>query len=246
MKKDILCLTCLLAAFFAFSAASLWAQKAETHKSKVGQVTVTMTPPEGMVRVDGRNARADAFVKAVEPKFKFKVLAIYADKKEWDAFVEAASKKQPASIPRYAMIGVPRKMHKKSFDTAKARKELKSNANWFNLAANNSVTASLLTSQGNKKLKEYMGVDIGFKFKTDKFTQVFEETSSSASAGARVDFKLHGQPSEVYLTVTPMRVGDKFIYLAYFEKSGTAEQLRAVQAKTGTWRRAVNSLNAGN
>jgi len=214
-----------------------------TGQAAVGKVNVKLLAPEGLKRVDGLNPEVDAYIKKVEPKFKLNVLALYADPKEWDAFVANVKGNKGASIPKFAMICVPRKMAKKSFTDAAVRKEHKRYANWFSLVANNRPMAAVLTSQGNAKLKEFLGVDIGFKFKTDEFTKKFAETSNSLSLGAQVSFNVFGKTSKVFLTATSLQVADKMIFLAYFENSGPPDKLAEIQAKTIAWRSGVNSEN---
>lgn len=213
-------------------------------QAHIGELTLNMAAPAGMARVDGQFPAADEYIKGLEKKFKLNVLAIYADPAEWKNFVESVAVGRPASIPRYAMICVPRKMAKKSFTPKQAEKELKRYANWFSFAANNGVVAKTLTKKGNAKLTEKMGVDIGFKFKTDQFTRKFDDNKNSLSLGARVSFNVFGQKSEVFLTATSFNVEDKLVYLAYFENSGSDDQLRAIQAKSLDWRDSVAAANS--
>jgi len=221
------------------------AQSKNSASVEIGKVIVSLIGPEGLSRVDGGNAKADAYIKTLEPKFKLRVLGLYADPGQWKAFVDDASAGRPAAIPRFAMICVPAKMPRKSYDPAKMRKEFKKYDNWFSLAANNRVTAALLTSQGNKKLKEYMGVDIDFKFRSGDYSKKFSESSNSISVGALVSFNVHKKASDVYLTVTSLGIGDKLVFLAYFENSGPPEKLAQIQAASLMWRQRVSELNAG-
>ena len=214
-------------------------------QAMVGKVAVKLAAPEGLTRVDGRNAKADAYIKILEPKFKLNVLAVYAVPAEWDKFVAAASAGKPAAIPRYAMICVPSKMAKKSFSNKDVRKEFKRYANWFSAAANNRPMASLLTSQGNRKLKEYMGVDIGFKFNIGDNTKKIAETSNSISFGAEVDFNVHGQPSKIYLTASSLQIADKMVFLAYFENRETTRDILEIQGRAIAWRTLMSGANPG-
>jgi hypothetical protein len=181
----------------------------------------------------------------VAPKFKLKVLALYADQAEWPKFIGQVEAGRPTALPRFAMLCVTDKMPKKKYDSPAMRKEFSRYNQWFSLAANNRPLAALLTSQGNRKLKEIMGLDIGFKFKTDDYTKKLAETSSSLTLGARVSFNLYGQGSEVYLTATALGVGDKLVFMAYFENTGPAEKMAGVEAKTLAWRDEMSRLNAG-
>jgi hypothetical protein len=133
-------------------------------------------------------------------------------------------------------------MPDKHYDQAGLRREFARYENWFSLAAGNRVLAALLTSQGNRKLTEVMGVDIGFEFKVDQFTRKFHQSSDSLSVGARVNFNVFGQPSRVFLTVTALAVGDKIVFLAYFEKDG--QEIRDIQDQAKAWRRNMARLNA--
>ncbi len=214
------------------------------NEAALGKVTVTLAGPEGLTRVDGLDPKVDAYIQSRGAKLKLNVLAVYAVPAEWKTFADQASAGKPAAIPRYAMICVPRKMAKKSFDGPTMRKEHKKYNQWFDLAANNPPVAALLTSQGNSKLKEIMGVDIGFAFRTGGDTKKVAETSSSLTLGARVGFKIYGQPSDVYLTATSLGVGDKMVFLAFFEKYGSSATVAQTQARSLAWRDAMNGLNA--
>lgn len=235
--------TAVLGAVLALDSPVLAQKRKQDNRAVVGSVTVNMVGPEGLIRVDGLFPQADAYIKSLEPKFKLTVLSIYAVESEWKAFVDAAAQGRPTAIPRYAMLCAPLKMAFKSYDTKKVRQEFKKYDNWFSLVASNKPMATLLTSQGNKKLKEYMGVNIGFKFHTDKFTAKFADTSGSMSVGARVSFNVFTQPSSVYLTVTALNLADKLIFMAYFENAGPPEVLNEIQVKSLAWLAAMKAAN---
>lgn len=243
MKKKIYSIIMIAAVVLALSTHVVLAAEADG-EAMVGKVAVKFVTPEGLSRVDGRNAKADAYIKSLEPKFKLNVLAVYADPAEWNKFVSTVSARQPAAIPRYAMICVPSKMPKKSFSNQAVRKEFKRYANWFSAAANNRPLAALLTSQGNKKLKEYMGVDIGFKFRTGDNTKKISETSNAISFGAEVDFNIFGRPSKVYLTASALQVADKMIFLAYFENR-EGRDIVEIQGRAVAWRSRMSAANPG-
>jgi len=243
VKKTLLLIALTLGLALAGSA-SAQKKEAPTNKAKLGSVTVTLAPPEGLFRVDGQSPQADAYIKKAAAKLKIDVLAVYADPKEWKTFVEAASAGKAAALPRFAMIGTTRKMAKKKFKPEALRKENRSYVRWFEMVSSNRPMAAVLTSQGNKKLKEILGTDIGFQFKVGADTKKIAETSSSVTLGARVLFKIFGQSSDVYLTATSLGVGDKIVYLAYFEKYGPPDQVAGIQAKSLAWRDQMNSLNA--
>ena len=248
--KRIFCIIALALCPGLFLTNPAAAQKKATEpvaplgQAAVGSVTVTLDSPEGLTRVDGLNPIADAYIEKVAPKLKLRVLAVYAVPNEWNAFVKEASAGKPTAIPRYAMICTTRKMAKKKFNTQTLTKENRSYARWFELVAGNRPMAALLTAQGNSKLKEILGTNIGFKFKVGEDTKKIAETSSSLSLGARTLFEVFGQPSDVYLTATSLGVGDKIVFLAYFEKYGPPAQVTDIQAKTLAWRDQINSLNA--
>lgn len=236
----------LLILGLAFFGAPVQAKKTADLPNEVlvGKVPVVLAAPEGLTRVDGQDRAVDEYVKSLEPKFKLTVLALYAEPVAWKNFTTEVAARRPASIPRLAMICVPAKMPKKSFTTVAMRQEQRRYANWFSLAANNRPMAALLTSQGNAKLKEKLGVDLDFQFKTDDFTQKFAETSNSISFGSQVSFNVFGQVSKVFLTTTSLGVDDKMVYLAYFEESGSADKLRSIQSRTLAWRDEVSGRNA--
>jgi hypothetical protein len=226
---------------FGFSAGQAGAAAA-ANKTQLGEVTVSLNGPEGLTRVDGQKPRADAYIKKTAPKLKFQVMAIYADSKEWSSFVAAAAGRRPAAMPRLAIIGTTMSMPRKNYDPAKFRRELARYEHWFNLAASNKPLAALLTRQGNRKLTEVMGVDIGFEFKVDQFTRKFGQGSDFLSLGAKVAFNIFGQPSQVFLTVTALAVGDKIVFLAYFEKED--RKIQDIQNRANAWRQAMARLNA--
>jgi hypothetical protein len=210
---------------------------------RLGELTVTLTGPEALARVDGRKAQADAYILKTAPRLHLQVLALYADTGEWDRFVTAAAGRRPAAVPRFALLCTTRAMSKKHYDQKSLRRELTLYEKWFNLAAGNRILAALLTRQGNRKLAEIMGVDIGFEFKVDQFTNKFDQSGDSLSLGAKVAFNVFGQPSQVFLTVSAQAVGDKIIFLAYFEKDG--QEINKIQDRAKTWRLNLARLNAG-
>ncbi|MCL2029614.1 MAG: hypothetical protein FWG97_04285 [Deltaproteobacteria bacterium] len=216
--------------------------KAKASKVQLGQVTVTLAGPEGLARVDGLRPQADAYIKKTASKLKFQAMALYADPGEWAGFVADAAGRRPADVPRFALLGTTTSMPGKSYDLLNFRRELARYDKWFSLAAGNRPLAALLTRQGNKKLAEVMGVDIGFEFKVDQFTRKFDQSSDSLSLGAKVAFNVFGRPSQVFLTVTALSVGDKIVYLAYFEKDG--REIKAIEERARGWRRALARLNA--
>ena len=236
-RATVLALVLVLSAGQAEAAA-----KARSNQAKLGQVTVSLAGPEGLARVDGQNSKADAYIQETAPKLKFQVLGLYAYAREWDSFVAAAARRRPAAMPRFALVGTTRNMSKKNYDPMRIRKEFARYENWFSLAANNRPLAALLTKQGNRKLSEVMGVDIGFEFKVDQFTRKFDQSSDSLSVGAKVSFNIFGQPSQVFLTVTALAVGDKIVFLAYFENDG--RKIQGIQNQAIAWRQNMSRLNA--
>ena len=218
------------------------AAKAQPNKVPLGEVTVSLAGPAGLARVDGLKPRADAYIRETAPKLKFRILALYAEAGEWSRFVEAAAGRRPAAVPRFALVGTTTAMPGKHYDQISLRRELTRYDKWFSLAAGNRPLAALLTRQGNRKLTEIMGVDIGFQFKVDKFTRKFDQGSDSLSLGARVAFNVFGQPSQVFLTVTAQAVGDKIVFLAYFENDG--QDIQGIQERARAWRQNMARLNA--
>ena len=217
-----------------------WPAEAQD-KVKLGNVTVSLKAPAGLVRVDGLMPQADAYIKTLEPKFKLQILAFYADKNDWKKFVENVAAGKPASIPRLAMICVPRKMAKKKYDTKDLRKEFKSYSNWFSVGANNRPTAALLTRQANSKLKEIMGLDLDFKYQIGSHTRKISETGNSLSLAVLSSFKVNGKTTGGLLCATALGVGDKIIYSGYFEEGGSSAKLDEIIAKAVQWRSALNS-----
>ncbi|MDR2945235.1 MAG: hypothetical protein LBV79_00600 [Candidatus Adiutrix sp.] len=211
----------------------------------VGEVPVRLSAPQGLTRVDGRHAGADAYIASVAKKFRMTVLAVYARPAEWDKFVAEAGAGRPASIPQYAMILTTAKMATKKFSDRDARREFKRFDNLFTLTANNRPMAALLTSKGNAKLKERMGVDIGFVFNIGPQTKKIADSSRSISFGAEVDFNVFGKPSAVYLTTAALQVSDKLVFLSFFENREAGRSFADIQGRAEAWRAAMSSANAG-
>lgn len=233
--------TCLILSLALAYIMAFYSQAEALDKASVGNVSVNLAAPEGLARVDGLAPAADAYIKKLEPKFKLRILAVYADKNDWKTFAEKVENGQEASIPRLAMICVPQKMGRKKFNVKAIRKEFKTYASWFSLAANNRPTAVILTSQANSKLKEIMGVDLNFIFKTGPHTRVISETSNSISMAARTSFKINSKTTEGLLCATALGVSDKLIYSGYFEEAGSSEKRDEVIAKAIQWRGQLNS-----
>jgi hypothetical protein len=213
----------------------------KTNQAPLGEVTVSLAGPAGLARVDGLNAQVDDYIQKTAPKLKFQVLALYAVADEWAAFVAAAAAGRPASLPRFALLGTTQNMPKKHYDNKNLRRELTRYERWFGLGADNRPLAAVLTRQGNRKLTEVMGVDIGFKFQVDQFTRKFDQGGDFLSVGAKVAFNIFGQPSQAFLTVTALAVGDKIVYLAYFEKD---KEIQSIQEQARAWRQNMSRLNA--
>lgn len=237
LKKNNIILP-LLALFLSltFVGPAMTQAGGGSDKAKVGKVSVTLKGPAGLNRVDGLSPEADAYIKKLEPKFKLQVLAIYADKSEWIKFSQTVKSGKAASIPRLAIICVPRKMANKSYNLKALRKEFKKYDNWFGLAANNRPMAAILTGQANSKLKEYMGVDLDFKYKTGPHTRKVSETSNSISLASRVSFNVNGRVSDGILAATSLAIGDKLIFTGYFDEASTSEKRDEVIAKSIEWR----------
>lgn len=217
---------------------------ARADKTKVGQVAVHLVAPAGLDRVDGTEPTADAYLKKIEPKLKIKVLAIYAVTSEWKKFVQAIKNGQPVAIPRLALICVPQKMPKKSFDLKKLLREHRKFSEWFSLAANNRPMTLLLSSHGNKKLEEILGVNLDFNVKHDKYTQKFASGSSFMSIGTGVSFNIFGQTSTIYLTATSQAVGDKMIFLGYVEAMDSSKVVESIQTQALSWRKSFLDAQA--
>jgi hypothetical protein len=216
--------------------------KAQPGQAQMGELTVSLIGPEGLAQVYGLKERADAYIREKAPKLRLQVMALYADTGEWASFVTAAAERRPASVPRFALLCTTATMPKKHYDQKSLRRELTRYEKWFNLAAGNQLLAALLTRQGNRKLTGIMGADIGFEFKVDQFTSKFDQGGDFLSLGAKVAFNVFGRPSQVFLTVTAQAVGDKIIYLAYFEKD--RQEIEKIRARAKSWRQNLVRINA--
>lgn len=230
----------ILLFWFMFSATAVSeADAAKTDKALVGKVEVILVAPEGLVRVDGTNPVADAFLEKYEPEFKIKVLAIYAEAAQWATFAEALNNGKPMPLPRVALICIPVKMPKKSFGLKKLLREHRKFAQWFSFAANTRPATLFISSLGNEKLEKILGIDIGFEVEHDEYTVKFAGGSSYLSIGTGLSFDIYGQTSNIYLTATSQAIEDKMIFLGYGDTTGSEEVIKSIQTRALNWRKTL-------
>jgi hypothetical protein len=207
-----------------------------TDKATVGSLDLVMVQPDGFKRVDGTSAKADEFLASLVEKFKLKILAVYAEPALWADFVEGLSQLKPRAIPRLAIIAVPSKMEKKSYNQKTATKEMKKYKSWFSLAINTKPLSLLLSDQANKKLKTKLGYDLGFRYLTSENTAKFNETPFSVSFGVLASLDLFGQRTDTFVTATAVSVEDKFVFLAMVEPDQSQKVVESAIADSLVWR----------
>jgi hypothetical protein len=226
----------LVFSFIILGVNQAWAVILATDKAQVGTLELVMVQPDGYQRVDGTSAKADEFLDSMVAKFKLKILAVYAEPALWIDFVEGLSNLEPRAIPRLAIIAVPSKMEKKSYNVKKAATELKKYKTWFSLAINTKPLSLLFSDQANEKLKEKLGYDLGFRYLTSKNTAKFNETPFSVSFGVLASLNLFSRRTDIFVTATAVSLEDKFIFLAMIEPDQSQKVVESSITDSLVWR----------
>ncbi|MDR1657163.1 MAG: hypothetical protein LBT47_06350 [Deltaproteobacteria bacterium] len=214
------------------------------NRAMVGSVEVSLIGPEGLIKVDGQCPEADQFIELIKERFKLRVLAMYADPEQWQYFVDGLAVKEPRSIPPLAAIGVTTRMDGKSYDDKRAAKERRKLNNLVSLAINTRPLVSIFGNRANAKLREKLGLDLGFRYQgLGEFVGKFDENDRSVSYSVLASSNLYGQKNENFVTLTALRVSDKFIYLAWIDPDRTSEGISQTKTRTLNWVRQMNQEN---
>ncbi|MDR2442280.1 MAG: hypothetical protein LBE31_02015 [Deltaproteobacteria bacterium] len=213
-------------------------------RALVGDVQVSLIEPDGLVRVDGMFPEADEFIESLKERFKLRVLAVYAEPDQWRDFVLGIAQKEPRPIPRLAIISVTTRMDGKSYDQKAAKKERRKLNNMVSLAINTRPLTAIFSNRANAKLREKLGVDLKFKYLgLGEFVGKFDENDQSVSYSVLASLSLYGRQSDNFVTATALRVGDKFVYLAWIDPDRSREGISLTKAKTLDWVRQMNRQN---
>jgi hypothetical protein len=210
----------------------------------VGEVPVNLLVPEGLARVDGLCPEADEFILSLRERFKLKVLAVYADPDEWRDFVAGVVAGRPTNLPRTAIITVTTKMDAKSYDKKAAAKERRKFNNMVSLAINTRPLTALFSNRANAKLRDKLGVDLRFSYRgRSEHVGRFDENERSVSYSTLTSLELNGRRTEGFTTVSALRVGDKFVFLAWVEPDRDPGLIGTAKDRTLKW---VKEMGEGN
>jgi hypothetical protein len=218
----------------------------ETAEAKVlvGEVPVVLFEPEGLVRVDGMCPEADEFILSLRERFKLKVLAVYAEEAQWRDFVSGVSRKEPRALPRLAIVSVTIKMDGKSYDNKAAAKERRKFNNMVSLAINTRPLTAIFSNRANAKLRDKLGVDLRFSYRgKGEHVGKFDENERSVSYSVLASLDIYGKVTDSFVTLSALRVGDKFLFLAWIEPDRDAGLIGAAKTRTLDW---VREMGAGN
>lgn len=197
----------------------------------VGAAKVELLAPTGLIRVDGQDPKGDEFIESLKERFKLRVLAVYADPNEYRDFVAGLSKGQGSLIPRLALISVPTRMDKKSYDPKAVIKEKKRYREWFSLAINTRPLAWLFGRKANSKLKDKLGLNVGFEYQTGQETGRFDEKDRSLSFSVLATMSLYGAKSDFIVAASTLNLADKLIFLSWVEPVASVATLPQALAK---------------
>ena len=220
------------------------APKPLEHQALVGEVPVNLMEPQGMARVDGMCPQADEFILSLRERFKLKVLAVYADPDQWRDFAEAVARKEPRALPRMAVIAVTTKMDGKHYDRKAAAKERRKFNNMVSLAINTRPLTAIFSNRANAKLRDKLGVDLRFSYRGyGEHVGKFEESERSVSYSVLASLSVYGQRTDSFATISAIRVGDKFVFLAFVEPAQAPDLIGQAKAKTLEWVRRMGEGN---
>jgi hypothetical protein len=210
----------------------------------VGMVPVNLLGPEGLARVDGLCPEADEFILSLRERFKLKVLAVYADEAQWRDFVAAVARREPRALPRLAIVSVTTRMDGKSYDNKAAAKERRKFNNMVSLAINTRPLTAIFSNRANAKLRDKLGVDLRFKYLGHgENVGKFDENERSVSYSVLASLDLFGQATESFVTLSALRVGDKFVFLAWVEPDRDLGLIGSAKARTLSWVREMADGN---
>jgi hypothetical protein len=204
-------------------------------REQIGDLSFEPVGPKGLIRLDGLEPSADAFIYSLRERFKLRVVAVYGVEKDWRQFVTAAKEGKPCSVPRLAVLSLPLRMEGRQYDKSRVSKELKRYKNLVSLATNTRPITAILAVKANSKLKDKLGIDLGFRYRAVEYPGRFNDTPASVSYAVLIMLNLFGQKTEGYATITALNVADKFIYLTWLEPSRGPQVASEVKSATLLW-----------
>jgi hypothetical protein len=204
-------------------------------KAFVGQQEVGLVQPDGLVKVNGLCPEADEFIGSLRERFRLNVLAVYADPDQWRIFVNGLAKGQPRAVPAMAIVSSTVRMENRSYDPKGVAKERRHLNNMVGLAINTKPLSVLMSGRANKKLAEKLGQDIGFSYAIGKGVGRFAETDRSISFALMTSARLFGLRTDSFVSATALNVGDKFVYLTWFNPDRSQEGIDRLKARSIAW-----------
>jgi hypothetical protein len=222
------------------------AKETPTDKAIIGEQTIELLQPEGLVKVSGSYPEADQFIESLKARFKLNVLAVYANPKEWDIFVKGLSSGKPRMVPTLAIISSTTRMEKENYDKKGVAKERRHLNNMVSLAINTKPISVLMSKQANAKLTEKLGRDLGFSYAVNKDVGKYSENDRSISFALMTSVQLHGLRTDSFVTASALNVGNKFIFLTWFNPDRTPTGIDELKSKSTVWLEQMASLNGSN
>jgi hypothetical protein len=209
----------------------------------VGQQAVELLQPDGLVKVNGMCPEADEFIESLKEIFKLNVLAVYANPDQWKLFVNGLVKKQPSMVPSLAVISSTTRGETKSYDRKGVAKELRHLNNMVQLAINTKPLSVIMSNRANAKLRTKLGKDLGFSYALGKDVGRYAEDDRSISFSLMTSLKLYGLRTDSFVTASALNIGDKFIYLTWFDPDRSQAGIEQLKAKSVAWLGEMAKLN---
>ncbi|MDR2368625.1 MAG: hypothetical protein LBF58_11060 [Deltaproteobacteria bacterium] len=209
----------------------------------IGEQPIEILQPDGLVKVNGLYPEADEFIESLKKRFKLNVLAVYANKQEWEVFVKGLAKGQPRMVPTLAIISSTTRMVKENYDKKGVAKERRHLNNMVTLAINTKPISVLMSKKANDKLTEKLGKDLGFSYAVNKEVGKYSEDERSISFALMTSVKLNGLRTDSFVTASALNVGNKFIFLTWFNPDRSPNGINELKAKNAAWLSQLASLN---
>jgi hypothetical protein len=219
------------------------AKENPSDKAIIGEQTIELLQPEGLVKVNGLYPEADEFIESLKKRFKLNVLAVYADQKEWEIFVKGLIKGQPRMVPTMAIISSTTRMEKENYDKKGVAKERRHLNNMISLAINTKPISIIMSKQANSKLSEKIGQDLGFSYAINRDVGKYSEDERSISFALMTSVKLYGLRTDSFVTASALNVGNKFIFLTWFNPDRTRAGIDGLKSKSAAWLGQLANLN---
>jgi hypothetical protein len=209
----------------------------------VGDLDVSLVPPEGLAPVFGLCAAGDRFLYLMNERFKLVVLAAYARPEEYRDFCSAMERGEYRQVPNIALVSVPRRMRERSYDAARTAKEIKRYVSWFSLATNTRLIALGMENRANAALKRKLGVDLDFTYRLGDGSKVFHRTPNSLGIGVLASFRLGNGRSDSYVAATVYQMADKLVFLSMVGQDQALPAVEALRTELLAWGRAMAAAN---